>query len=225
MHALFGVLYFSAVGAGFLVNVFYNSEQRVRRAIKRSARYQVDSFREGKPGRITGVVVVKGGDGEDLHRAPLSGATCVYYEALASEFSQSGDNTPPIISDRKSVVFGVDDGTGVAWIDPAGARVLCRVEQRRRSGNDAAIDEVERRFLHANSTPDQFGYRVGLSLVYTERVLKVGQRVSVYGIAVREPDPNAVSQVTGYRDELPTRLWLSNSRRLPLLISDDDLVE
>ena len=55
----------------------------------------------------------------------------------------------------------------------------------------------------------------------TGRAIEVGTSVAVVGRAVREPDPDAVHRVTGYRAGPPTRLRFTGSPARPVLVTDD----
>jgi hypothetical protein len=63
-------------------------------------------------------------------------------------------------------------------------------------------------------------YPYSSSLRVTEYAVLPGMEVVVRGHCVREPDPGAPADVTGYRTELPTRPVVSGTRRSPLLLCD-----
>jgi hypothetical protein len=117
------------------------------------------------------------------------------------------------------VPFAVDDGTGRAIVNPGQARVALVVDHSTSSGSFDDATGVEEGFL-ARHGMKSTGWFFNRTLRYREGAIEVGERVSVLGRGVREPDPDAVARVSGYRDLPPTRLRIEGASGIPLYVSD-----
>jgi hypothetical protein len=188
----------------------------IARAIRKAPRRTIAEFPEATPARLVGKVM----PGEHLN-APLTGRACVFYEAIVEERPRNRGMWRTIIHETRGTPFTVDDGTGTALVDPAGARLAVVNDATYRSGRFDDATPVEEAFLARHGVTST-GWFLNKTLRYREGAIEIGETVAVRGIAVREPDPDGAARATGYRDAPPTRLRLSSSPRLPLLISDFD---
>jgi hypothetical protein len=107
------------------------------------------------------------------------------------------------------VPFAIDDGTGRALIDPRGAELAIEISERQMTLGEPT--EIQRRLAATH------GISPGANL-FREGILAIGARVSVIGMAVREPDPDGAARATDYRCT-PTRLRVSGTPARPLRIT------
>lgn len=208
-----------AVVAGVAVvaaSLVWNEKAKIRRELRGAPRVDIGELREGRTGRVVGRV----GEGETL-RAPFTSRSCVFYEATVEEYRSSGKTGSwrQVVREAVGVPFVLDDGTGRAIIDPSGARVAVDLDMTTRSGTFDDATPVEEEFLTRHGLRST-GWVFNKSLRYREGVIEVGETIAVMGQGVREPDPDAVGKVGGYRSGPPTRLRLGGSARHPILLSD-----
>lgn len=185
----------------------FNRGAAAQRGLGGAVRTTIGAAPEGQRVHLIGAIA----DGERLE-APVSRRPCVYY-ALTVEIDE-GRITHRIDLDRQAVPFVVSDGTGRALIEAAGAEL--EIDAGRRTGvlEPAQLAEAAGPLAMVR---DRFGAR---RVRYREVALEIGATVAVIGTAVREPDPTAVRDVTGYRAGPPTRLRLGRSEAHALWISD-----
>ena len=216
MGAAAGLLIVGFVVALVVIAWYFSAEAKTRRALRAAPRVSIAQFPEGAPARIVGRVE----DGERLI-APLSGRPCVFYQAIVEQYHSNGKSGSwrTIIREERGIPFALDDGTGRALIDPLGARLAVEKDSTTRSGSFDDATETEEAFLARHGVQSK-GWMFNKKLRYREGALEIGETIAVCGLAVREPDPDAVARASGYRDALPTRLRLTSSPKLPLLISD-----
>jgi len=176
----------------------------------------IADFPEGRPARIVGRVV----DGPCL-TAPLSGRACVFYEVVVEEYRSMGKlhSWHPIIQEADGVPFVLDDGTGLAHVDPDGAGLAVRRDSITESGTFDEPTQAELEFLARHGQQGK-GVVFNRALRYREGALEIGETIAVAGVGVREPDPDGAARATGYRDGPPTIVHLASSPGMALLISD-----
>lgn len=208
-----------AVVAGVAIvaaSLMWNEKARIRRELRGAPRVDLAELREGRTGRVVGKV----GEGETL-QAPFTGRSCVFYEATVEEYRSSGKTGSwrQVVREAVGVPFVLDDGTGRAIVDPRGARVAVDLDMTTRSGTFDDATPVEEEFLTRHGLRST-GWVFNKSLRYREGVIEIGETIAVMGQGVREPDPDAVGKVGGYRSGPPTRLRLGGSARHPILLSD-----
>jgi hypothetical protein len=204
-------------GAAIVVaSLLYNEKARIRRQLRAAQRVDLGELGEGRTGRVVGRV----GDGETV-QAPFTGRSCVFYEATVEEYRSSGKTGSwrQVVREARGVPFVLDDGTGRAIVDPGGARVDVDLDMTTRSGTFDDATPIEEQFLTRHNLRSA-GWVFNRSLRYREGVIEVGETIAVMGQGVREPDPDAVGKVGGYRSGPPTRLRLGGSSRHPILLSD-----
>ena len=197
-------------------SLVWNEKALIRRELRSASRVDIAELREGRTGRIVGKV----GDGETL-QAPFTGRSCVFYEATVEEYRSSGKTGSwrQVVREARGVPFVLDDGTGRAIVDPGGARIDVDIDMTTRSGTFDDATPIEEQFLTRHGLRAT-GWVFNKSLRYREGVIEVGETIAVMGQGVREPDPDAVGKVGGYRSGPPTRLRLGGSSRHPILLSD-----
>ncbi|MEZ4368921.1 MAG: GIDE domain-containing protein [Kofleriaceae bacterium] len=197
------VLLLVVVPVAVAYGLYFAEGPRVRRMMRKAPLRRIADWPEGQLGRIAGTIA----DGPALE-APLTGRRCVYYLVTVDERRRSGKRShwSELAREERCVPFAVLDGSGRALVDPAQAQVLSGTDARSRSGTFDDPDPREAAFLarHREDGKSFFGFNQKLR--YAEAVLEIGERVAVVGMPLREPDPDAVAQVSGYRDGPPTRV-------------------
>jgi hypothetical protein len=154
--------------------------------------------------------------------APLTGRACVHYDLEIVEESRGTGApglgvrrgyglhiTPGRLHEVRGVTFTIEDDTGRALIDPAGAEIHPVAIAREMTIGDPTVRQralLVQHHMHARQNR------------FREGVLAIGDRVAVIGTAVREPDPDGAARAHGYRGDTPTRLRLGGSAKHPLVI-------
>ncbi len=209
----FAVLYASGVIARRRLRA------RRRRKLREAMRTPITTIAdapEGKPIRIVGAVVATG----ELLTAPISGRRCVAFHALVE--AHTGEAREPwavVAEERQSMDFVVSDGTGRAVVDVATTEL--ELEANPRTGEANATTPTVYELLNRHRA-DRRARPFAKRFRYQEHAFEVGARLAVMGVAVREPDPDAPADVTGYRDDPRTRLHLGGTPRQPCLVTDDE---
>ncbi len=195
---------------------YWSEIPKIRRALRGARHVSIAEAPEGAVVRLQGRVMA----GETLE-SPLIGRRCVYYLVLVEERVSSGKSSSWRVRIRESrgVPFVIDDGTGRALVDPSGARVDVDLDITQRSGTFDDPTPTELAFLERHGMKST-GWLLNKSLRYREGVFEVGEAIAVMCQPVREPDPDAVAAVAGYRDGPPTRLRAGGSADHPILLSD-----
>lgn len=209
----------AAVMAGVAIiaaGLLWNEKAKIRRQLRAAPRVAIGELREGRTGRVVGQV----GDGHTI-QAPLTGRSCVFYEATVEQYRSNGKSGSwrQVAREVNGVPFVLDDGSGRAIVDPSGARVAVDIDMTTRSGTFDDATPVEEQFLTRHGLRSA-GWVFNKSLRYREGVIEIGETIAVMGQGVREPDPDAVGKVGGYRSGPPTRLRLGGWSRHPILLSD-----
>ncbi|HVV83013.1 MAG TPA: GIDE domain-containing protein [Kofleriaceae bacterium] len=194
----------------------WSSRAKLARQLRDAPASTIAALPEGESARVVGTVV-----GEATLIAPLTGRRCVAYVAQVEQRVSTGKTTywKGLIDEVRHHPFTIDDGTGKAIIDPGQAKLLIEMDSTSRSGTFDDATPAESEFL-ARHQIDSKGWFLNKSLRYLEGVIEPGERVAVLGRAVREPDPEAARDATGYRDALPTRVRIGGSKDQPILVSD-----
>jgi hypothetical protein len=211
------VLAVLAIGGLIAFAGWYASEsQTTLRRLRATPQLPIGQVPEGTEVRIRGRVEPLSPPGV----APLSGRACVFYEVIIEEL-RGGKNKRwvRLVRDVQGVPFAVVDDTGRAIVDASGAKLALHHDVTTRSGTLDDADAREQALL-ARHGISSTGWVFNKTIRYLEAVLEPGETVVVAGQGVREPDPDAVAQVAGYREGLPTRLRLTSSATFPLYVSD-----
>ena len=200
-----------------LIARWWSEKARLARTLREAPRVDIRAMPEGARARVVGTVTAHGA----TLRAPLTGRACVAYVAQVEERISTGKTSywTNRIHEVKSVPFAIDDGTGRAIVDPGAAQLLVEMDATTKSGAFDDATPIEADFLRRHGMAST-GWFFNKTLRYVEGVIEPGERVAVLGQAVREPDPDAAGQVTGYRDALPTRPRIGGTPAQPILVSD-----
>lgn len=188
--------------------MYFAPEARTRREVGRARRHTIADAPEGAFVRVAGTIVAG-----PSFPSPLTGRACVYCEVEVQGETRKrplGRTRVTVTNLANSVAFAIDDGTGLALIDPRGAKVALHASLREGGGGDNA--ERQRAVLASHGRANGSLFREG--------IIAVGDKVEVCGLAVREPDPDGAARATGYRGDSPTRLRVAGSAKQPLLMSD-----
>ena len=206
-----------AVVAAIVLGGYFQRGARLRRALRGAPRSAIAEVAEGAVVRVHGTVTA----GATII-APLTGRSCVFYEAVVEERVSNGKSSSwrQRVREVRGVPFVIDDGTGRTLVDPTNAEVDVHLDATLRSGFLDDPTPTEQAFLQRHAQAGQ-GWVFNKQLRYREGVIEVGERIAAMGRPVREPDPDAVGQVGGYRDALPTRVRLGGSPAHPIVLSDD----
>jgi hypothetical protein len=188
-----------------------SDERELRRLLRRAERVPIAEVGDGQLARVVGSVMAR-----ETIEAPLSGRPCVYFEVVI--MARVGPRWRGVFREARGVRFAVDDGSGRALIDPAGAGVSLVKDHSSGSWIFPTRGSTEAAYLARHDLDGRFAYD---RLRYREGIIEVGETVAVLGRGVREPDREGASEMRGYRDAAPTVLRLGGSARAPILISDD----
>ena len=183
--------------------------------LRRLGRVPIASLADDQRGKIRGTVH----ELDDSLRTPLTGQPCVYYrvEARARVRSAAGGNRVGhvVLAEVECMPFALEDDTGTAIVDPAGARV--------RDPWSSAIGNA-RRFDAARITEllDRFDIGAARSdeMYFVETFIPIGETLDVIGAGTREADPDGTAgsyRTTGTRVRIAhtprSALWLMKPRR------------
>jgi hypothetical protein len=137
--------------------------------------------------------------------SPFTGKDCVYYHFFVEQKKSSGKSSHwvKIIDDKRSVKFGVDDGTGVAIVDMQNAEAQINVDTKARSGFLNSADEREVAVLEKYNKSNKT-WIFEKTLRYTEKFLEVGDELYVLG------------EVNEKEDRYP----VFRKAKMPLFVSD-----
>ncbi|MBK9033223.1 MAG: hypothetical protein IPL61_18450 [Myxococcales bacterium] len=146
--------------------------------------------------------------------APLSGRPCWYYKIVV-EMPEDGVGWTRLAYEARGQSFEIDDGTGIALIDPEGAQVEVDYDRRFEVAPGARVVQAVAELVRRFRLPE------GL-VVLREGVLAVGEVVAVHGRLVPERDPDPTRggtrvRVTGagrervFVSELPIHGWATSA--------------
>jgi hypothetical protein len=195
----------------------WRADRKIRKLLRDAKAKPLAEVRENVFVRVTGVV--------QPHRArvleaPLSGRLCAYYSIVirapvsmpSYRVGRRHTYYATLAEEQEGVPFELAAGGARAVIDPTDAWISSGFDHNSHlDSSERALDMWRRRGLVGSSPHASFH----------EAVLAVGERVAVFGAAMREPDPDAIVGEQGYRDGGPMRLRFSGSAKFPLVIRDD----
>ena len=136
-----------------------------------------------------GYVELKGKiDRIEALESPYSQRPCVYYRFQVQEHRRRGKSSywATLSSGADSRPFLLDDGSGVAWIDPSGAEVDLKQDASARTGIFGNSDELSA-FLNRVGVDSRGFLGFSKNLRVTESFLSPGDDLYVLGRA-EEPD-------------------------------------
>ena len=157
-------------------------------------------------------VIGKARRGGKLLSAPITGRSCVFYSIDVGEWF-NGSKTP-LLSERSTEVFDIEDKTGRASIDPSAVRFhLPSYRAQGHSGESLA----EHRILlsrHGFTMVDEYGEL--RSLAYQEYIILPDATICALGQVVHKANPSGSAS---YREQ-PQHSVIHGSSRNPLVLSE-----
>ncbi len=162
--------------------------------------------------RITGVV-----EGTLPLISPITRRPCVFWAVSIDEVG-AGDWVERGVADQ-GVPFFVRDGSGLARVVPDQARCDLATVSTMFVSTGPALPPGPRELYEGLAIV--LNYPRTSKVRFNERIVTVGERITVLGQCQLEPMQDASAadaDATGYRGELPMRPVFSSSRRKPLLI-------
>jgi len=190
------------------------ADRKVRRLLRTATPATLDTLPENMFACVNGTV-------DMLHtralEAPLSGRLCAYYSIVI--LARYRGTAEELGSEQEGIPFVLRDGDSVAIIDPAHATISSGFDHKIDLPSSDVADERQRALMVRHP---RTRWAPG-ELLFREAVLAVGERIAVYGAAMREPVPDAALDTAehGYRDGGATRLRFTGTARFPLVLSDD----
>lgn len=214
-EAMYFIGFVLVVGALSVVRARLHSpvdveSERVRLRHGRTAPTPIGALPAHQLCRIVGRVTAS----EKLLTAPLTGRPCVHYTLAISELR--GKRWVTRATDRRGVIFTIEDHSGRAIIEPTNAQVVPDFDHVARTGLVHSLTREHQALLARHGIAPGAANWTG-AFQFHEAVIAVGDRVDVIGAGVRELDPTAPVE-SGYRTAAPTRLYISHSVEAPLSI-------
>lgn len=211
----------AAVALIVFLGWWFSPHQKTLRAMRAVERCCIADAPEGATVRVTGTLR----EGPRLLRAPLSGRACAGYWVQVQSRRSSGKSSHwvDIISERDTVDFVIDDGSGSARVHTAHVELAIVLDHHQRSGTFDDATSLQEGYLrsYGHKSTGMLGFNK--TLRYREAVLEPGETVVVVGRARWEDDPElGAAQGPGYRQSaFEKRLVLEAPRSEPLRVSDD----
>jgi hypothetical protein len=185
------------------LSFYFSRRSRFLRALRKTPRSRIADVREGTLVKVQGRLEFAA---QPL-RAPLSGRSCAYYEAIVEERRKRGKSSywREIIRETAAEEFLLRDESGEALIDLVADNVLLTLDAHYSSGMFDNAGPNEERFLskHGHSST---GWIFNRTLRYREGVLAGGETVVVCGVA---------------RKDHNGRWVLRRAQGQPLMVTDD----
>jgi|JI10StandDraft_1071094.scaffolds.fasta_scaffold00739_31 hypothetical protein len=121
--------------------------------------------------------------------APLSGRPCWYYKIVVEQVGAivGDDGGRRLAYEARGQSFEIDDGTGVALIDPEGAQVEVDYDHAVEVMPGARLVQPLAELVRRFKLP-------AAPVVLREGVLEVGEVVAAHGRLIREVDPDPARQ-------------------------------
>lgn len=190
---------------------YFSKNERTKRQIAAAQRWKIAELPESTLGRIVGAAKPLG----EALTSPLGGRPCIYYLAIVTT---GGKHPKEVAREERSVPCLVEDDSGRAIVDVAGAELVLGEDSVTTSGTFDDATETELAFLRKyNLSPT--GTVFNKALVYRESTISVDETIAIVGAGVREPDPDAPPS-DAYRGAPAMRLRLTSTRYWRLRISD-----
>lgn len=187
------------------------ADRKVRRLLRTAPAATLDTLAENTFARVTGTVDML--DARALE-APLSGRLCAYYSIVI--LARYRSTAEELGNEQEGIPFVLRDGAAAAIIDPAHAVISSGFDHKIDIPSTDVADERQRAVMARHS---RTRWAPG-ELLFREAILGLGERIAVYGAAVREPIPETAGE-RGYREGGATRLRFTGTARFPLVLSDD----
>ncbi|MBA3818799.1 MAG: hypothetical protein H0X17_07900 [Deltaproteobacteria bacterium] len=210
-------LYLNLVSAQRTIRGWFRA-RRIRRQLREAAQWGIGTLPEDTCGRITGTVHAF--EGQTLE-APISGRPCVYYLIVIEEnLGVGGGGAVMGLAERSDgTSFVLEEDGHRAVVDPEHAVLSVAFDHETTSLAAFDADPRQRKLLSDANLIHRDWFKTS-SLRYREAIIEIGERVSILGAGVREPDPDAPA-AAAYRSNAQTRIRLTSSPHAQLVISDD----
>jgi len=185
----------------------------VRKQLLRYRSIDIARCVDGERQRVTGVA-----EGATPLISPIMGRPCMYWQVSIDEVGL-GDWVERGWTDQ-GVPFVLRDATGIARIDPEGARSDL-VASSSTFVSSQALGPLQRGLF--DQLQVQLNSPATSKVRFNERIVTAGTRITVLGHNQHEPMQDASAadaEKASYRGELPMRPVFSSSRRKPLLIGN-----
>lgn len=187
-------------------------QRRIRLALARQPRVDIRDARDGRVKLVGRARLIGAG-----LTAPLTGRRCACYDVTVYQLDADGGATK-VAAESHGVPFLVDDGTGVAHVDPADAELVLVHDAQRETGLRDRVPEALVEFLRRHRRAAR-GLLFNRHFKYREGAVLDGEEVVVCGVGRWEPDPDP-RNVTGYRQSA-MRYRVTGRRGARAIISDD----
>ncbi|HEY5926624.1 MAG TPA: hypothetical protein VIV11_33285 [Kofleriaceae bacterium] len=184
--------------------------RKVKRELASAKIQSIDSLVDGKPAAVRGTVTLL--EPTAFVVSPWTQQRCVYWLLVFDEVGVAGDFHELGRIDG-GVSFLLHSDHGAARVVPDRPRLALPSQAFLRPIMHAQ-DLLK---LAAGSKLKRHNYDTSFLRV-TLYTLASGAFVTVKGWCTREPNPEATDEVSGYREQLPTRPVISGTRRAKLLI-------
>ena len=204
------------VGAIMLVGALLklgdqDSPAVVRKKLAKRTIARVSSLGDGDHGTTRGIVETLDGA---LLTSPLGQKPCVFWRIVIEEVGTGGDyaelgrreeGTPFLLRTDDGPARVVPEHPHIG-LDPA--EVIVRLQGTLGGAPDSLLAQMKK--------PNHPSSHIRVKEIRIEP----GRQLTVSGYVAREQDPDAASDVAGYRAQLPTRPVFSGTRRVRLLLGD-----
>jgi hypothetical protein len=212
-----GTLNASSLGLSLLDD---EESRRIRAELQRTPRSEAVGVESGALVRVTGRVVGR----TPRLTTPIGGKPCVLYVLEAGEGLRDPEpesRQPPwsrFPLEMRASDFVVDDGTATVVVQPRGARASLQF----RDGDwrlEPAVAHRDFLVSRGRRSPllDEAPRRRQRFIHFRETTLAEGDRVTIMGVASREPDPSPEAVLIPYRAS-PQRYVFRAAERSPLFI-------
>ncbi len=183
--------------------------RKVKRELARARVEPIATLADGRTAAVRGTVALS--DPTAFVESPLTNRRCVYWLVVFDEVGVGGDFRE-LGRIEGGVPFLLRSEQGTARVVPGRARIaLPGTVFQRPVMQPGVLGELARDVCKPYNYPTS----MLRASVYT---LEAGAFVTIVGWCTYEPDPEGSENVSGYREQLPTRPVISGTRRRKLLI-------
>lgn len=183
--------------------------RKVKRELARARVVPIATLVDGRTAAVRGTVALS--EPTAFVEAPLIKRRCVYWLVIFDEVGVGGDFRE-LGRAEGGVPFLLRSEQGTARVVPGRARIALPGQVFQRPVmQPGVLGELARDVCKPYNYPTSM-------LRATVYALEAGALVTIVGWCTREPDPEASENVSGYREQLPTRPVISGTRRAKLLI-------
>jgi len=179
----------------FLRGMLGRVVQRPRARLRRGRLWSIADMPAAEIGRIVGVVRAIG---DATVVSPITERPCLYYSVRVHDYERT------LAAEVGGVAFDIEDGTGVARVDPRGA-MSALAPMHLHNGLLTAPTQRQVAFLEAHGYTGTY-----LNVNYDEAIVKPGDRIAVLGVGTRVADTDGRSC-----------LQLASSPDVQLVLGDD----